>query len=195
MMTERGDRAGGLQGGASSGTNGGAGISGGHGGSGNSGSHGGSGDSGSHGGSGDSGSHGRSKRLRETWWVAPPAKFSWGSPQPLGGRFGVDPVSSWTGAGSGVDSVSSWTGAGSGVDSVSSWNGAGSGTLSSSPQSVAKSVWPRARNWVSNSADLRAKVLDLSIASVRSVLKSKPKSATVRGQTKSAGKVCGKPSS
>ncbi len=49
-----------------------------------------------------------------------------------------------------------------------------SADLSSSPQSAAKSVYPQARNWASNSADLREKVLDPSITSVRSALKSKP---------------------
>ncbi len=42
------------------------------------------------------------------------------------------------------------------------------------PPPAAKSVYPRARKWASNSADLRAKVLDPSLTSVRSALKSTP---------------------
>ncbi len=42
------------------------------------------------------------------------------------------------------------------------------------PLSASKPVYPRTRKWASNSADLRAKVLDPSITSVRSALKSKP---------------------
>ncbi len=44
----------------------------------------------------------------------------------------------------------------------------------SQPPSTAKSVYPLARKWASNSADLRAKVLDPSFTSVRSALKSFP---------------------
>ncbi len=43
------------------------------------------------------------------------------------------------------------------------------------PPSASKPDYPRARKWASNSADLRAKVLDPSITSVRSALKSKPR--------------------
>ncbi len=42
------------------------------------------------------------------------------------------------------------------------------------PPSATMYVYPRARKWASNSADLRAKVLDPSLTSVRSALKSFP---------------------
>ncbi len=52
------------------------------------------------------------------------------------------------------------------------------------PPPAAKSVYPRARKWASNRADLRAKVLDPSLTSVRSALKStpSPKPAATRGE-------------
>ncbi len=146
-----GDRTGGLQDGARSGTHGGSGNSGGHGGSGDSGGHGesgasgghdGSGASGGHDGSGASGDHGGSADSdgHGRWGIWPPKKiFLGGSPAgeypvrasgdegELGGASGDEGKLGGASGDEGKLDETNFRGRSGSADSLGRWRGAGTG--------------------------------------------------------------------